>query len=428
MKSDFRSVFTKWRASFHATKLAGAAWAFTAFFLILCSYYVLRPVRDEMAVQYGADNLHRLFTGTFLLMLITVPAFGWLVKRLPRALVLPATYGFFISNLAGFCLLFGLGAASAGIAAAFFMWVSVFNLFAVSLFWSSVGDSFTTAESHRLYGYIAAGGTSGALAGPAVTAVLAQHVSTAYLVGMSALLLAGATVCMVRLRRRRPASAQDAQDPIRPIGGSVAAGISLTLRPGTLRNVALLVICYTALSTVLYVEMVNLVGKTYSGAGERKAFFASLDLAVNGLSLLLQMLGTRRLVERHGLRLALSALPAVMLAGLGVLTVCGSLMLFAMVQTAHRVGEYAINRPGREMVYTTVDAESRYKAKNFIDTAVYRANDAASAWLIAMVRSMGLDAVVFIGIPAAIAWLLIGFKVGKKHDELRRARANEPVR
>lgn len=399
-------------------ELLRVALSFSAFFLILSSYYILRPVRDEMAVQYGADKLHWLFTGTFLLTLMVVPAFGWLVKRIPRAVVLPAAYGFFILNLLAFCLVFSLGIGSLTSAAAFFIWLSVFNLFVVSLFWSNVSDCFSTKESHRLYGYIAAGGTAGALAGPAITTLLARHVSTAVLIALSSLLLGAAMLCMIALRRAgRSIGARGAPGRSRPIGGSIVAGIPLTLKSSSLRGVALLVICYTAVSTVLYVEMVDLVGKTFSDSGDRKAFFAGVDLAVNGGALMLQTLGTRQIVQRYGLRLALSLVPLVVLAGLGVLTVWSTILSFAAVQILHRAGEYAVARPGREMIYTTVDAESRYKAKNFIDTAVYRANDAASAWLIAAIRGMGLNAIVLVGIPAAIAWLITGLKIGSKHDQ-----------
>ncbi|MDB5762653.1 MAG: Major Facilitator Superfamily protein [Herminiimonas sp.] len=421
MDSKFRAGNADRKASFRAGEPVRVVLSFTAFFLILCSYYILRPVRDEMAVQYGADKLHWLFTGTFLLTLLVVPLFGWVVKRIPRSYVLPAAYGFLIANLLAFCIAFSTGVASVAVAAAFFMWLSVFNLFVVSLFWSNVSDSFSTEESHRLYGYIATGGTAGALAGPAITALLAKHVSTAYLVALSSLLLAGAAICIVALRGSRPA---DAQDHSRPIGGSIMAGIPLTFKLSSLRGVALLVICYTAVSTALYVEMVDLVGKTYSGSGERKAFFATVDLAVNGVSLMLQLLGTRHIVQRYGLRLALSAVPLIVLTGLGALAAWGTITNFAIVQILHRAGEYAIGRPGREMIYTTVDAESRYKAKNFIDTAVYRANDAASAWLIAAIRGIGLNAIVFVGMPAAIAWLITGLKVGRQHDQFDRSRSN----
>jgi AAA family ATP:ADP antiporter len=391
------------------------ALAFGAFFLLLCGYYVLRPVRDEMGVQTGVDDLQWLFTGTFAATLLAVPVFGLVVKRLRRAWLLPAVYGFFVVNLLMFHLAF-LGGIGELAAAAFFIWVSVFNLFVVSLFWSNVSDVFSTEQSHRLYGYIAAGGTSGALAGPAVTAVLAQHVAIAHLLGLSALLLTLAAACTVALRRRQTTEPAGLG---RPIGGSILAGVPLTLTRPSLRGIALLVICYSAVSTVLYIELLDLAEQTFADSGARTAFFATVDLAVNGLTLTMQLLGTRQIVRRFGLKTALSAVPLIVLAGLGVLTAGRSAILVAMVQTAHRAGDYALMRPGREMIYTTVDPESRYKAKSFIDTAVYRANDAASAWLIAAVRGAGLDAVLWVAAPVAALWFAAGFLVGRRHDRHR---------
>jgi AAA family ATP:ADP antiporter len=409
-----------------------------AFFLILCSYYILRPVRDEMGVQYGADKLHWLFTGTLLLTLLAVPFFGWIVRHLPRKAILPVVYAFFICNLLGFYWAFSVGTITLTGAGIFFVWLSVFNLFAISLFWSVVSDTFTKEESHRLYGYIAAGGTAGALAGPAITAMMARHVQTATLIGLAAVLLVAAAVCMAVMRARsqqqsnlvRQGNTQE--DSIKPIGGSLFAGIPLTLKLPSLRGIALLIICYTAVSTTLYIELVDLVGQTYSSSGDRKAFFAKIDLTVNCIALLFQMLGTRFIVQRFGLRLGLSAVPLMMLACLATLSVWATAIAFAAVQVLHRAAEYAVTRPGREMVYTTVNAESRYKAKSFIDTAVYRANDAASAWLIAAVRSMGLNSIFFIGIPAAIAWFFTALKVGGRHDRLDSRRypkeaANDPA-
>jgi ATP:ADP antiporter, AAA family len=388
------------------------AFAFAAFFLILCSYYILRPVRDEMAVQYGAAKLQWLFTGTFIFTLLVVPLFGWTVRVVPRTILLPAVYGFLIFNLLGFYAAFAAGITIYS-AAAFFLWLSVFNLFVVSLFWSRMSDCFSTAESHRLYGYIAAGGTCGALAGPAITAVLAKHVATAHLLMLSIFLLAAAVACMLALPDRKAA---DDRAPARPLGGSIIAGIPLTLKLRDLRGIALLIICYTTVSTVLYIELVSQVGARFSSPSERTIFFASVDLAVNGLALILQMLGTRKVVSRFGLRTALSAVPLLLLAGIGLLGAWRSAVGFAALQTLHRAGEYALGKPGREMIYTTVDSESRYKAKNFIDTAVYRAGDAASAWVIAAIRTAGLDALLFVAVPAALLWLVNGFRLGGRHD------------
>lgn len=408
-------VSSRWNsgAPLHAGEFKQVALAFTSFFLLLFSYYILRPVRDEMGVQSGVERLQWLFTGTFLFTLMTVPLFGWVVKRLPRASLVPAVYGFLISNLLLFYVAFSAGTTVIS-AAVFFIWLSVFNLLVISLFWSNVSDAFSTEQAHRLYGYIAAGGTVGALTGPAVTALLAERVGTANLLALSAALLAGAAACMVALRRDQPAEAPSDR---RPIGGSVLAGIRQTLALPSLRGIALLVICYSAVSTALYVEMADLAGKRFSDSGERTAFFATIDLAVNGLALTMQFLGTRRIVNRFGLRTALSAVPLSVLAGLGILSLGRTPLLLAMVQTVHRAGDYSLARPGREMIYTTVDSESRYKAKSFIDTAVYRANDAASAWLVSALRSAGLDAIVFAAVPAAVAWLAAGFIVGRDHDQ-----------
>lgn len=392
-------------------ELPRVAAAFTAFFLILCSYYILRPVRDEMAVQFGTGRLQWLFSATFIFTLLVVPLFGWVARSLPRSYIIPAVYGFLIVNLLGFYTAFVSG-VTAGTAAAFFIWLSVFNLFVVSLFWSRLSDCFLTEESRRLYGYVAAGGTCGALAGPAITAALARHVATAHLLALSTALLAAAMLCMLTLRTRNQAGGL----PARPLGGSVVAGIPLTLRVRDLRGIAVLVICYTTVSTVMYIEYVGLVGAEYASPHARTAFFAQVDLGVNALALTLQLLGTRKLISRFGLKVALALIPALMLAGLVILTSWRTLAGFASMQVLHRAGEYAIGKPGREMIYTTVDAESRYKAKNFIDTAVYRASDAASAWAIAGLRSVGVDALLFAAIPVAVIWLVNGFKLGGRHD------------
>lgn len=391
---------------------ARVALASSAFFLILCAYYILRPVRDAMAVQYGADRLQWLFTATFAFTLLVVPVFGWVVRRVPRARLLPLVYGFLVLNLLGFQAAFSSGAGMFA-AASFFIWLSVFNLFVVSLFWSVLGDCFSTEESHRLYGYVAAGGTAGALAGPTLTAALAPHASSAHLLTLSAALLAAAVICVAALRRRKLVERQAAGQAL---GGSVMAGIELALKQPRLRGIALLVLCYTTVSTVLYIELVDHAGRTFSGAGERTRFFAGVDLAVNSLALALQMLGTRRIVQRFGLRVALPGAPALVFGGLCLLLAFRGALPIAAVQVAHRAGEYALGKPGREMIYTTVDAESRYKAKNFIDTGIYRAGDAASAWVIAAVRSAGLDAVALVALPAALLWLATGYRLGGRHD------------
>jgi AAA family ATP:ADP antiporter len=388
------------------------SYAALAFFLLLCSYTMLRPVRDDTAVRFGADRLHWLFTGTFLCTLAVIPLFGAVVHHVRRNAILPVCYGFLIMNLLGFCVAFR-AEGNAWTAAAFFIWLSVFNLFVVSLFWSNVSDAFTAQEAQRRYGMIAASGTVGAVAGPAMTALVARYVSTSTLLATSAGLLFLATLCMIALRKASPG---DNVTSLRPVGGSIVAGVPLTLKMPELRGIALLVICLTTVSTVLYVEIISLAGQHYASSGERKTFFASVDLVVNLLAFGLQLAGTRLVVRHAGLVLALSIAPMLMLTGLVVLGVWPTLIGFATIQVLHRASEYAFGKPGREMIYTTIGPEGRFKAKNFIDTTVYRANDAASAWLINLVRGAGWSTVLLVGVPAVLVWLVAAFRTGIRFD------------
>lgn len=401
--------------TFREGEFARVALGFASFFLLLCSYYILRPVREEMAVQTGASRIQWLFTVTFVVTLFVVPLFGWVVKRVPRRFLLPLVYGFFIANLLVFYGVFLSGVTFSG-AVAFFAWLSVFNLFVVSLFWSNNSDVFSTEQSHRLYGYISAGGSAGALTGPAITALLAEHVPTSTLLGISTVLLAAAAIGMIAMRRHALATSREVAEE-RPIGGSILAGIRLTWQVISLRGIAIIIICYTTVSTVFYIEQADIVGRTFSDSGERTAFFATIDLTVNCLALISQIVLTKRVVQRFGLRVTLAAAPLLVGLGLFALGAWRSAFLLAIVQIIHRAGEFAFTRPGREMIYTTVDAESRYKAKNFIDTAVYRGNDVVASWLVAGVRSAGWSSIIIVGVPTALAWIAAAFKIGRRHDE-----------
>ncbi len=399
-----------------------ATLAFVSFFLLLCSYFILRPVRDEMGVQSGAGKLQWLFTGTFVATLIAVPIFGAVVARVQRRLLLPVVYGFFITNLIAFHFAMRSGPVSLATAATFFIWLSVFNLFVVSLFWSTASDVFTTEESHRLYGFIAAGGTAGALTGPALTAVLARNTSTANLIAISTVLFTLATIAATMLAR----TAGNHEGREIRIGGGLLAGIRLTLQSPTLAGIALLVICYTTVSTFLYFEQAEIVRRTISDSGERTAFFATIDLFVNGVALFVQLTLTSFVVRRFGVRTALVIIPLLLLAGFFLIAVWPVPVMVAAVQIAHRAGDFSLGKPSREMIYTTVDAESRYKAKNFIDTAVYRGNDAVAGWITAVIRTGGLGALVAAGAAVALVWSITGYRIGRRHDERRIESVVEP--
>ena len=376
-------------------ELPALAWAFAYFFLLLSSYYVLRPVRDALAVELGAQALQRLFTATLAAMLAVVPLFGWLASRLPRARLLPAVYAFFVVNLLAFTLELD--------ARVFFVWLSVFNLFVISVFWGFMSDIFDSRQAARLYGTIAAGGSCGAIAGPLIAALVPQ---TKILLMLSALLLAATVVCIRALARWAGAHPRAAEPPPEaPLGGSILAGARAALTSPFLLAICGYLLCYTALSTALYFQQVEIVRDAVPDPRERTRLFASVDLAVNGLTLAIQVLAFSRLAAFLGPAGMLAAVPLLSVAGfvwLGATPTLTSLIAFGVIR---RVGEFAISKPARETLFTVVPREERYKAKNFIDTVIYRGGDALAGWLFAGVSAFAAAAV-------AAAWTALAVFLG----------------
>ena len=395
-------------------------WAFCYFFVLLCSYYILRPMRDEMGVAGGVENLQWLFTGTFIAMLAMVPLFGWLTSRYPRATFLPMVYGFFIINLLMFYLLFSSDVADIWVARCFFIWVSVFNLFVVSVFWSFMTDIFSNRQARKLFGFIAAGGTAGALVGPALTATLVKPLGPENLMLASAVLLGCAMFCIRQLIRWRIAyddsDATISTSAGNPLGGSVLAGIRLVFQSPYLLGIALLMLLFTTLATFLYFQQAQIIRDTFSDPSERTAVFASIDLAVNLLTVLIQLFFTGRLVRWLGLPWTLALVPLLLALGFMALAVAPVLAVLAVVQIIRRAGNYAIMRPSREMLYVVLGQEEKYKAKNFIDTTVYRGGDAISAWIYTGLRSLGLglSGIAWIAVPLAGLWALLAYRLGRE--------------
>ena len=385
-------------------------WAFVYFFLLLAAYYVLRPVRDALAVQAGAGQLQWLFTATFVAMLALVPAYGWLCARLPRAKFLPAVYGFFVLNL-----LFFYFFPQPGV---FFVWLNVFNLFAVSVFWSLMADLFSPEQATRLFAAIAAGGSCGAIAGPALTAAAATTLGTQNLLLLSAALLSAALLSMLQLLawgRKHPRQGEPPADE--PLGGSILAGARAALTSPYLLGICAYLFCYTVLSTSLYFQQVDIVGKAIPEVAERTRFFATVDLAVNAIALLLQLAVSARLAKRIGAGWMLALMPLVSIAGFAALGIAPTLAVLVVVGVTRRAGEFAISKPMREALYTAVSREDRYKAKGFTDTVVYRGGDALSGWIFNALRAAGLGAgaIAWAAVPVAGAWLAIAFWLGRSY-------------
>ena len=410
-------------------------WSFLYFFFLLGSYYILRPVRDEMGVTTGVDRMQWLFTGTFIAMLVVVPFFGWITSRYRRRQFLPAVYGFFIINILLFYLLFESEIEIKPVAALFFVWLSVFNLFVVSVFWSFMADLFRNEQAKRLFGFIATGGTAGAITGPAMTALLVQQLGTGRMLLLSAVLLGMTLICIRRLiawQERITAAGEISGSCImereQPLGGGVLNGFFLVLRSPYLLGICVLIVLYASLSTFLYLQQAQIVRDAFDDSATRTAVFASMDFAVNVLTLVIQAFFTGRLVKWLGLAMTLALIPILLSAGFLMLAMQPVLPVLIAVQVIRRAGNYAIMRPAREMLYVVVRREEKYKAKNFIDTVVYRGGDAISSWVYTGMRGFGLtlSAIAWIALPLSLVWAWIALRLGRqqavlgKSDELNR--------
>src|SRR5258705_10904795 len=286
-------------------------WSFAYFFCLLAGYYVLRPLRDEMGVAGGVRNLQWLFTATFVVMLAAVPIYGALVARLPRRRFIPIVYHFFVANLAIFWVLLALDVERLIVARVFFVWISVFVLFAVSVFWSFMADLYNSEQGKRLYGFIAAGGSAGALAGPAITIGLAGTIGAASLLIVAALLLEVAVFCARKLEVEK----ETASERQSAVGGGAIDGIVMVLRSPYIAGITLWVALMSVAATFLYFEQAAIVAAASDDPAVRTRIFATVDLAVGVLTLLVQFAATRKLIARFGVAPALAPLPLVFAPG-----------------------------------------------------------------------------------------------------------------
>jgi AAA family ATP:ADP antiporter len=405
-------------------EVAVVAWCWLTIFCVLSSYYIMRPIRDQAGVAGGVNNLQWLFTGTLVVMLLLNLPFAYLVKRLPRRRFIAITYHFFALNILLFGALFHAAdpAQVVWVGRAFFIWASVFNLFVVSMFWQLNVDVFSPEQGRRLFGVIAAGATLGAIVGSAVKASLARHVPPLILLIGAALLLEIAVFSAGRLSRLsaaldRPAAAAEAEAPI---GGAVLAGITHVARSPYLANVAVFLLLFSITSTFLYFQQAAIVSGAFRDRAAQTEFFARVDLLVNGLTLVVQLFLTSRIVVMLGVALTLGVLPAMTIAGFGAIALLPTIMAVAAFQVVRRAADYAVARPARELLYTVASREDRYKAKSVIDTVVYRTGDQLGAWSVALLRALGLGApqVSIAAIPLAALWLVNALWLGRRQERL----------
>ncbi|HLX79765.1 MAG TPA: MFS transporter [Burkholderiales bacterium] len=404
------------------------AWSFAYFFCLLSGYYVLRPLRDEMGVAGGVRNLQWLFTATFLVMLVAVPLYGALVARLPRRRLIPSVYHFFAANLLVFWLLLTFDVERPAVARVLFVWVSVFNLFAVSVFWSFMADLFTSEQGKRLFAFIAAGGSAGALAGPALTVMLAVPLGPANLLLVAAMFLEVAVLCVRRLEaaslgKEGKVTAENAAPE--PVGGSWLAGVTLLLRSPYLAGIALWVALLSIAATFLYFEQAGIIAAASDDPAVRTRMFAGIDLAVGLLTIFVQFFATGKLIARFGVGAALAFLPIVFAAGFAALAAAPMLAVVIAFQALQRTANFAISNPAREVLFTVLAREEKYKAKNVIDIVVVRGADASGGWLFAALRSLGMElrAISLLAILLAAASLVLSLALGRAQEK----RARPPI-
>ena len=388
--------------------------AFAYFFCLLTAYYLLRPVRDEMGIAGGVRQLQWLFTGTFVVMLLAVPLFGALVAKVPRRRFLPAVYGFFIANLLIFYVLFGEPDIRVYVGRAFFIWVSVFNLFVISVFWSFMADLFSNEQGKRLFGFIAAGGSLGAITGPTIAAEIAVPFGPDNLLLISSLFLMLAVACIRALLKTTP---QEMTDQQAPIGGGILSGASAVFKSPYLLGICLYLFLYTASSTFLYFLQADIVSAASSDPSERVRIFARIDQAVGLATILIQCFITGRFMRWFGVGLAAALLPVVTIAGFAALAVAPGVLMVTGIQTLRRAVNFGISRPAREVLFTVLSREQKYKSKNFIDTVIYRGGDAISGWAI---RFLGLEGglIALVAAPAALLWIVVAMMLGKNQDRM----------
>ena len=415
------ALLHRWLAGFvRPGEMPALLWSFAYFFFLLAGYYVLRPLRDEMGIAGGVRNLQWLFTATFVVMLAAVPAFGALVARLPRRRFIPLVYQFFVANILVFWLLLSFDVGKVAVARVFFVWISVFNLFAVSVFWSYMADLFGSEQGKRLFGLIAAGGSAGALLGPLLTVALAQALGPVNLLLLAAVLLELAIFCARRLESVVVPVAETlrADDEAQGLGGGWLAGIVMLLRSSYLRGIAAWVCLLSLAGTFLYFQQASIVAAASDDPAVRTRIFATIDLAVGVLTIVLQCLATGRLIRRFGVGPAAAFLPAVFALGFLLLAVSPALGVVVAFQALQRTANFAISNPAREILFTVVARAEKYKAKNVIDIVIFRGADALNGWLFAAVRGIGLEltSIALATLPLTAAWFALALALGRAQE------------
>ncbi len=405
---------------------AAVAWSFAFFFCVLSSYYILRPIRESMAVGSGPDTIPYLFIGTFTVMMMATPVFGWIASRFPRRAFLPWVYIFFVGNILIFWALFTtLGDENVWLGRAFFVWISVFNLYVVSVFWSFMADIYSREQGRRLFGLISAGGSIGSLIGGTATSLIVTDIGNAGLFPIAAVTLSFATLSITQLRKwvvhehEHDAEVVETVETEKPLGGSALSGITHVFSSKYFSAIAAVSLIASLLGTALYMYAAVLVEGAIDDPAERTQFFSNMNVLQNAIAMVSQMFLVRHVVARWGLSRSLALMPFLSIIGFAWVALDPTLVVVAIVTAVRRGVGFGFMKPSTDMLYSVVSPEDKYKAKNFIDTAIYRGSDLFGTWTIKLLMApiIGLTwvAVSVVMIPFAAIWTGIAVWLGREY-------------
>ena len=411
------------------TEHAAFAWSLLYFACVLSAYYIVRPMREAMGVLSGPETIPYLFLGTFVVMALATPVFGFIASRFPRRKFLPWVYLFFAINIVifwgAFAWLREIDGSLVWLGRVFFIWVSIFNLYVVAVFWSFMADIFSRGQGRRLFGPISAGGSFGALLGGLATLKLAPQIGFESMMPISAILLCVGIFCIIRLRHwvevEHESDLEHTAASSRPLGGSSFAGITSVFKTRFLAAIAVVSVIASLLGTAIYMVRAELVADAISGVDNQTAFFAMINTWQNLIAMVGQLFIVRHVVERFGVGTALSLLPIVSVVGFAILALDPTLLVVAWLDIVRRGTGFIFAKPSTDMLYSVVTPEQKYKAKNFIDTAVYRGSDLIGTWSVRALWALGVSGIALVMLPFAIVWGLIAIWLGREYR--RRASA-----
>jgi ATP:ADP antiporter, AAA family len=409
------SKLLKKLAVIEPAEIRGTLISFVVIFTLMASSSILKPVRDSLASDWSDAETSQLFTLTFVASVVAVMLYGWLCARIDKKKLVPVVYSVFGASFFCFYLAIQMIGKNPPIEKGFYVLVGVFTLFNVSVFWSLMADVFSSEQAKRLFGFIASGASVGAIVGPLATVVLVRLIGVDHLLVIPSVLLCLPWILLSLLGTRRESDTAIKSNN-KVIGGNPFAGFLLLFKSSYMLLISVFMFLYTFINTFIYFELKNLMAGV--DAAHRVQLLSGVELTVNILALATAMFGTGRLTKRFGLTTTLGMVPAMVAMGMVALSIGPLLWVALIVQVVARAGNYAITRPSREMLFTAVDQETRYKAKSVIDILVYRGGDTVAAWAFTgLTHGMGLTLGPIALIVACLAatWMAVGHRLGKDY-------------